>query len=210
MNIAYFLHPKGQVAFLYDDYTFRQGLEKMKHHGYTAIPVISRTGQYVGTVSEGNFLWQLVQEENEVSHTMKELEQLQVRDILDPSAYPSVRITVTMDELLEKSDFVSLHTPALGDKPLVDAAFIAKMKDGAILINTSRGKNVDEAALLDALNSGKLRGAGLDVWFEEPTPNHDLYCHPAVSCTPHIGAQTVEAQKRIGAEVVDIISGFAF
>ena len=117
---------------------------------------------------------------------------------------------VTMDELLAQSDFVSLHTPALGDKPFVDAECIAKMKDGAILINTSRGKNVDEAALLDALNSGKLRGAGLDVWFEEPTPNHDLYCHPAVSCTPHIGAQTVEAQKRIGVEVVDIISGFAF
>ena len=117
---------------------------------------------------------------------------------------------VTMDELLAQSDFVSLHTPALGDKPLVDAEFIAKMKKGAILINTSRGKNVDEAALLDALNAGQLRGAGLDVWFEEPTANHDLYCHPAVSCTPHIGAQTVEAQQRIGAEVVDIISGFAF
>jgi len=117
---------------------------------------------------------------------------------------------VTMDELLAQSDFVSLHTPALGDKPLVDAEFLAKMKHGAILINTSRGKNVDEAALLDALNAGQLRGAGLDVWFEEPTPNHDLYCHPAVSCTPHIGAQTVEAQQRIGAEIVDIISGFAF
>ena len=117
---------------------------------------------------------------------------------------------VSVDELLEKSDFVSLHTPALGDKPFVDAECIAKMKDGAILINTSRGKNVDEQALLDALNSGKLRGAGLDVWFEEPTANHDLYCHPAVSCTPHIGAQTVEAQKRIGAEVVEIIDRFAF
>ena len=117
---------------------------------------------------------------------------------------------VAMDELLAQSDFVSLHTPALGDKPFVDAECIAKMKDGAILINTSRGKNVDEQALLDALNSGKLRGAGLDVWFEEPTANHDLYCHPAVSCTPHIGAQTVEAQKRIGAEVVEIIDRFAF
>ncbi len=117
---------------------------------------------------------------------------------------------VEVDQLLAAADFVSLHTPALGDKPFVDAECIAKMKDGAILINTSRGKNVDEQALLDALNSGKLRGAGLDVWFEEPTPNHDLYSHPAVSCTPHIGAQTVEAQKRIGAEVVDIISGFAF
>lgn len=103
VNIAYFLHPKGQVAFLYDDYTFRQGLEKMKHHGYTAIPVISRSGQYVGTVSEGDFLWQLVQEENEGSVTMKELEQLQVRDILQTSTYPPVRITVTMDELLDSA-----------------------------------------------------------------------------------------------------------
>lgn len=117
---------------------------------------------------------------------------------------------IDQDALLAQSDFVSLHTPALGDKPLVDADFIARMKDGAVLINTSRGKNVDEQALLDALNSGKLRGAGLDVWFEEPTANHELYSHPAVSCTPHIGAQTVEAQKRIGAEVVDIITNFAF
>ena len=54
MNIAYFLLPKARVAHVYDDNTFRQGLEKMRHHGYTAIPVISRTGQYVGTVSEGD------------------------------------------------------------------------------------------------------------------------------------------------------------
>ena len=75
----------------------------MKHHGYTAIPVISRSGQYVGTVSEGDFLWQLVQEENEGSLTMKELEQLHVRDILQTTAYPPVRITVTMDELLDSA-----------------------------------------------------------------------------------------------------------
>ena len=112
---------------------------------------------------------------------------------------------VSMEELLASSDFISLHTPALGDKPFVDAELIAKMKDGVVVINTSRGKNVDEQALLDALNSGKVRAAGLDVWFEEPSPNHELYSHPNVSCTPHIGAQTVEAQKRIGAEVVDII-----
>ena len=103
MNILLFLTLKKDVEFLYDDYTFRQGLEKMKHHGYTAIPVISRSGQYVGTVSEGDFLWQLVQEENEGSLTMKELEQLHVRDILQTTAYPPVRITVTMDELLDSA-----------------------------------------------------------------------------------------------------------
>ncbi len=113
---------------------------------------------------------------------------------------------VTLDELLEKSDFISLHAPALSGGPLVNADTIAKMKDGVCIINTSRGGNVDEKALLEALNSGKVRAAGLDVWAEEPSKNHDLYSHPMVSCTPHIGAQTVEAQKRIGAEIVDIIS----
>ena len=113
---------------------------------------------------------------------------------------------VTLDELLEKSDFISLHAPALPGGPLVNADTIAKMKDGVCIINTSRGGNVDEKALLEALNSGKVRAAGLDVWAEEPSKNHDLYAHPMVSCTPHIGAQTVEAQKRIGAEIVDLIS----
>ena len=113
---------------------------------------------------------------------------------------------VTLDELLEKSDFISLHAPALPGGPLVNTDTIAKMKDGVCIINTSRGGNVDEKALLEALNSGKVRAAGLDVWAEEPSKNHDLYSHPMVSCTPHIGAQTVEAQKRIGAEIVEIIS----
>ena len=67
---------------------------------------------------------------------------------------------------------------------------------------------LNEAALLAALNSGKVRGAGLDVFAEEPTANAELYSHPNVSCTPHIGAATVEAQKRIGAEIVEIIRNF--
>ena len=82
------------------------------------------------------------------------------------------------------------------------------MKDGVIFVNTSRGNNVDEAALLEALNSGKVRAAGLDVFVEEPSANAELYSQPNVSCTPHIGAATVEAQKRIGEEIVDIIRSF--
>lgn len=115
---------------------------------------------------------------------------------------------VSLDDLLAQSDFVSLHTPAIAGKPLIDAEAIAKMKDGAVLINTSRGANVDEDALLDALNSGKLRGAGLDVWAQEPTKNEALYTHPRVSATPHIGAATAEAQARVGAEVVSVVTAF--
>ena len=115
---------------------------------------------------------------------------------------------VEMDELLSKSDFISVHAPAVDGGALINAERIAKMKDGVCIINTSRGTNVDEAALLDALNSGKVRAAGLDVYADEPASNAALYSHPMVSCTPHIGAATVEAQKRIGAEIVDIITNF--
>ena len=113
---------------------------------------------------------------------------------------------VELDELLAKSDIISLHVPSLPGQPFVNEDSIAKMKDGVIIINTSRGTNVDETALLNALESGKVYGAGLDVFAEEPAKNASLYSHPHVSCTPHVGASTVEAQKRIGAEIVDIIS----
>lgn len=116
---------------------------------------------------------------------------------------------VELDELLAKSDVISLHTPSLNGVKLICKENINRMKDGVIFINTSRGDNVEEADLLDALNSGKIRAAGLDVFNEEPSVNKELYTHPAVSCTPHIGAATKEAQKRIGVEIVDIIEAFA-
>lgn len=111
---------------------------------------------------------------------------------------------VSMDELFAKSDIIVLCAPG-GDKPLVDAGSIARTKDGVVIINVSRGSNVDEAALLEALNDGKVKAAGLDVWLSEKDPNWALAQHPSVSCTPHVGAGTVEAQKRIGVELVDII-----
>lgn len=115
---------------------------------------------------------------------------------------------VEMEELLAQADFISVHAPAVDGGALINAESIAKMKDGVVIINTSRGTNVDEAALLEALESGKVRAAGLDVWAEEPAKNVALYSHPRVSCTPHIGAATQEAQARIGEEIVSIIQSF--
>ncbi len=114
---------------------------------------------------------------------------------------------VTPDEVFAQSDIIILCAPS-GSKPLVDAESLAKMKDGVVIVNVSRGSNVDEADLLEALNSGKVKAAGLDVWMDEKNPNWELAAHPAVSCLPHIGAGTKEAQKRIGAELVDIIESF--
>ncbi len=82
------------------------------------------------------------------------------------------------------------------------------IKDGSYIINCARGKVVDEKALLEALNSGKIKGAGIDVFENEPTTNKELINNPRVSVTPHIGAATDEAQNRIGEEVVETLKNF--
>ena len=113
---------------------------------------------------------------------------------------------VELDELFARSDVIALHCPLFPNtKGIINKDSIAKMKDGVIIINNSRGPLVVEEDLAAALNSGKVRAAGLDVYADEPATNKALYSHPMVSCTPHIGAATNEAQKRIGAEIVDII-----
>ena len=115
---------------------------------------------------------------------------------------------VELDELFARADFISLHTPATGGEPVIRKETLDRCKDGVVIINTSRGSNINEDDLLDALNSGKVRAAGLDVYAQEPTGNLALLSHPNVSCTPHVGAATKEAQQRIGSEIVDIIEGF--
>ncbi len=102
-NVAFFLTPKQNVACLYDDFTLRQGLEKLKHHGYTAIPVITRDNKYVGTVSEGDFLWHVVRSEGIKKVSMLELEDLYVKDILRPEHNPPVDISTGMEELLNRA-----------------------------------------------------------------------------------------------------------
>ena len=106
MNVAFFLTPKSTVAYLYDDFTLRQGLEKLRHHGYTAIPVINRAGKYLGTVSEGDFLWYLL--DNDLQEDIPEIhirntEQMYIYDILRREKNPPVHITATVEELLMRS-----------------------------------------------------------------------------------------------------------
>lgn len=119
---------------------------------------------------------------------------------------------VMLDELFAQSDFITLHTPLTNDtRGIINANAFTKMKDGVRLICAARGGVVDEAALLDALNSGKVAAAGLDVFATEPPGESALASHPRVVATPHIGAQTVEAQIRaagdIATEVLAALNG---
>lgn len=110
----------------------------------------------------------------------------------------------SMDEVLASSDFISVHI-AGADKALIGKAEIEKMKDTAGIINTARGGVVDEVALMEALDSGKLKYAGLDVFENEPTPAMKVLMSPYTSLSPHIGAATLEAQDRIGTEMAEHI-----
>ena len=119
-------------------------------------------------------------------------------------------LQIPLDELLQTSDFMSMHVPKIDATiNLLSTEQFAMMKDGAFLIQCSRGGTVDEDALLEALSSGKLAGAALDVFVEEPTSNTALLSHPNLIASPHIGAQTAEGQGRVGGEVADIVIEFA-
>lgn len=121
----------------------------------------------------------------------------------------SVKVeTFELEEVLAKSDFITLHVPFSGGKALIGKEEIAKMKDGTFLVNAARGGAIDEDALLEALNNGKLAGAALDVFENEPTPRRELLEHPKISLSPHIGASTLEAQANIGLELADRILAF--
>jgi D-3-phosphoglycerate dehydrogenase len=104
--------------------------------------------------------------------------------------------------MVERADVLTFHTPLTDQtRGMLDRARLARMKPGSLIVNCGRGGVVDEAALLEALESGHIGGAGLDVFSKEPPTDFALVQHPKVVATPHIGAQTLEAQERVGSEI---------
>lgn len=112
--------------------------------------------------------------------------------------------SVTLNEVLENSDFISLNT-GLTDGYLIDQKELELMKEGVFIANTARGGVINEVALLDAIESGKVYGAALDVFEKEPTPEVLILMNPALSLSPHVGGNTLDAQNRIGEELAQQI-----
>lgn len=117
---------------------------------------------------------------------------------------------VPLDDLLATADYISLHTPLTdATRQMINAGSIGKMKDGAIIINTGRGECVDEAAVADALKSGKLAGYGNDVWYSDPPKDSPLVGAPNVVLAPHIGGSTAENMDRIADIAVELVGDLA-
>lgn len=116
MNIASFLLPKAEVAFLRDDMTLRQGLEKLRRSGFTAVPVVDVEDRYVGVISEGDFLWNIISHNNSLDAiTMKSLEHMVIRDILQSGKVGAVCIDTAMEELLERAKHQNF-VPVIDDR----------------------------------------------------------------------------------------------
>ncbi len=136
MNIAFFLLPKAQVAYLRENYTIRQALEKMRIHGYTAIPVLDEEGHYISTVSEGDFLWYIMRSKDGLKNAdMKNMEMELLKDVLVKGKNPPVNITTSVEDLLAYSlrqNFV----PVVDDK----GSFIGIVTRQDIIKHFSKGK----------------------------------------------------------------------
>ena len=112
MNVLFFLKPKGELAYLYDDYTLRQGIEKLERSGFTAIPLINRQGEYIGTVTEGDILWTL---KNKFSLDLKAAEDVSIQSVKRRMRFDPISIDSSMEDLVSKAmnqNFV----PVIDDK----------------------------------------------------------------------------------------------
>ena len=124
------------------------------------------------------------------------------------SNFTTVEITpsTSLEDVISKADYISIHVPKQADgSAVISEKEFDLMKKGVRIVNSARGGVINEEALLNALNSGKVAAAALDVFENEPSPRKDLLNHPNIATTPHIGAATLEAQDRIGEELADLI-----
>ena len=206
-----FAHLYGGVRFLYDsnrnmplegESNFK-GLKKAYAKGIElrgktlGIIGFGRIGQEVAKIALGIGM--------EVKASDKYINKVEVPVTLFNG--DSIKVSIKTDdvnEVIKSSDFITLHVPAQKDYVIGKEEF-AMMKDGSAIINAARGGVIDEVALVNSLDSGKLAFACLDTYENEPKPEIKLLMHPKISLTPHIGAATLEAQDRIGLELASQI-----
>ncbi|GIJ94954.1 3-phosphoglycerate dehydrogenase [Capnocytophaga stomatis] len=197
-----FLHDSNRNMPLEGDTQFSQ-LKKLYSNGTElrgktlGIIGFGRVGQAVARIAIGLGMNVIAYDPN-VKEAEIEL------SFFDDRKVPFLIKTIEKETVLEQSDFITVNSP-VQEMYVIDAEEFDMMKEGVGVINSARGGVISEEALLEALESGKVSFAGLDVFENEPTPSIRLLMHPNVSLTPHIGASTVEAQGKIGTELAEQI-----
>jgi len=211
-----FAHLFGMVRYLFDSN------QKMPLEGDTQFKVLKKNyaagielkGKTIGIIGFGRIGREVASMAFGLGMDVKAVDPfVEEAEVVLPFANGSEMKFIVKPEPLEAvlaaSDFITVHIAGAG-KAVIGAKEIEMMKDGAGIVNTARGGVVEEVALLEALDSGKLRFAGLDVFENEPTPALKVLMSHYTSLTPHIGAATLEAQDRIGTEMADhIIAAFS-
>ena len=204
-----FAHLFSAVRFLYDSH------KEMPLHGGTKFEALKKkyakgtelSGKTLGIIGFGRIGQEVAKLALGLGMKVLFVDRQNKTFNLQLSIFGISPLTVTLapsslEEVLTGSDFITVHVP--GGQVIGKDEF-QRMKPGVILINTARGGVINELALLQAINEGKVSMACLDVFENEPTPLPDLLTHPMVSLTPHIGAATEEAQQRIGVELAELI-----
>jgi D-3-phosphoglycerate dehydrogenase / 2-oxoglutarate reductase len=178
--------------------SMRQGIwEKKKFMG------VEIAGKTLGVVGLGNIGRQAA--ERGVGLKMNVIGY----DPFPPKQLPAGVKLASLDEVITKSDFITLHVPLTPEtKGLFGTATLAKMKKGSYLVNCARGGIADEDAVLEALKSGQLGGAALDVFGKEPPEPSPLFQHENLIASPHLGASTREAQEKVAIELAEVFVGF--
>lgn len=210
-----FAHLFGSIRFLHDS-NRNMPLEGDSHfndmkRGYSA--GIELQGKTLGIVGLGNIGKEVARMAlglgmKVISNRNKKGDTSLVMKIPNNGELEVIIPNVDFQDLLAQSDFISFHVPAQ-TTPIIGKTEIEQLKDGVGLINTSRGGIIDEQALLDGFESGKVRFAGLDTFENEPTPSLRILMSEKISLSPHIGASTIEAQDKIGLELAKKTIAFA-
>lgn len=202
-SLARFLHESNRLMPLEGETHFN-ALKKSFSNAYEL------SGKTLGVIGFGSIGQEVAKMGISLGMKVKVLTRKPKTEVLTLSFFDgqSVNFEITStndtDAFLRDTDFISINTPKTNEY-IIDTPQFEKMKDGVYIVNTARGGVINEVTLLDFIESGKVAGAALDVFENEPTPELPLLMNPALSLTPHLGGNTIDAQEKIGVELAEQI-----
>lgn len=203
ISLARFLHESNRLMPLEGDTHF-SAMKKSFSNAYEL------SGKTLGVIGFGSIGQEVIKIGISLGMKVTVLTRSPKTEVLTLNFFDgqSVNFEITstndMDAFLKNADFISINTPKTNEY-IIDTPQFEKMKDGVYIVNTARGGVINEVTLIDFIESGKIAGAALDVFENEPSPELPLLMNPALSLSPHVGGNTVDAQEKIGIELAEQI-----